>query len=315
MSNGGEGLAAQSLSGYLHPAYAASLAEFGRPRALPRSGAWLLERQIPAAEWRDAMACYPLLACREWGALADDLDDLGGDLVAVSAVTDPFLPIRSGELARAFPDILVPFKEHFIVDLSRRPVDYVSEHHRRYARRAKRELIVEPCTEPKRAAPAWQSLYACLVRRHRLRGMRAFSPAALAAQLEIPGAVLLQARTESHGVVGMTLWLVSENRSYYHLGACNDTGYKLRALFGLFSVAIEYFADSGLRWLGLGGGAGVEVSPMDGLARFKRGWSTATLPVYFCGRILDPASYRLLSERTRSEGSRYFPSYRCGEFS
>src|SRR5690606_1443019 len=144
-------------------------------------------------------------------------------------------------LGRAFPDLLVRFKEHFVIDLSRRPADYVSRHHQRDARRARRQLIVEQVHCPTAAADAWQRLYACVVRRHSIRGIRAFSPAALAAQLEIPGTTLLQARTESHGIVGMTLWLTSEDRGYYHLSACNEAGYAAGAMYGLFSLAIEYF--------------------------------------------------------------------------
>ena len=52
------------VSGYLHPTYARSLSEFGAPRHLPHSGAWILERRIPGSPYSDAMGCYPILACR-----------------------------------------------------------------------------------------------------------------------------------------------------------------------------------------------------------------------------------------------------------
>jgi hypothetical protein len=112
----------------------------------------------------------------------------------------------------------------------------------------------------------------------------------------------------------MALWYISRDTGYYHLGACSEAGYELRALFGLFWYAIEYFGDSGLRLLGLGGGAGLPGSAEDGLSRFKRGWSTRTCPVYLCGRILDPAAYHALAARTGPPGTSYFPAYRHGEF-
>ncbi len=44
-----------AATGYLHPAYAHSLAEFGNPRSLPGSGGWILEGETPDAVARDAM--------------------------------------------------------------------------------------------------------------------------------------------------------------------------------------------------------------------------------------------------------------------
>src|SRR5579871_6745056 len=72
--------------GYTHADYAASLTEFGQPRAMPASGGWILERPIAADSRRDGMGCYPLFNCREWRALPDDLQVLGRDLVSVVMV-------------------------------------------------------------------------------------------------------------------------------------------------------------------------------------------------------------------------------------
>ena len=61
------------LTGYRHPLYAASLAEFGEPRELPSSGGWLLERTVPQFPDRDAMGCYPIFAASDWSGLSKDL--------------------------------------------------------------------------------------------------------------------------------------------------------------------------------------------------------------------------------------------------
>jgi Acetyltransferase (GNAT) domain len=300
-------------TGYLHDAYARALGEFGSPRRLPRSGAWILERTVPGSPLRDAMGCYPVLVCRDWAGLAADLGDLAGQLVSISAITDPFGRYGTDDLAAAFPHLVAPFKEHFIVDLECHPLEAASTHHRRDARRALRQLKVERSDRPDREGGVWQHLYASLVRRRGVTGICAFSPTALEAQLEVPGAVLFKAQRESH-VVGMALWYVCGDVGYYHLGACSEAGYDLGAFYGLLWRAIEYFGSAGLQTLSLGGGAGLARSTDDGLSRFKRGWSTRTCPVYVCGRILDPAAYDELVAGTGTWGTRYFPAYRHGEF-
>ncbi len=75
------------------------------------------------------------------------------------------------------------------------------------------------------------------------------------------------------------------------LGAFSELGYSLRASFALFTHAIEHFAASGLRFLDLGGGAGVKGRGPDGLTQFKKGWSNGARTVYFCGRIFDRNKY------------------------
>ena len=112
----------------------------------------------------------------------------------------------------------------------------------------------------------------------------------------------------------MTIWYVDREVAYYHLGAYSEDGYKMRASFALFWSAIELFSTRGLRWLNLGAGAGVENSGTDGLTRFKRGWSTGTRTAYFCGRILDQASYASILEAAGAPSTGYFPAYRNGEF-
>ncbi|HEY7253396.1 MAG TPA: GNAT family N-acetyltransferase [Methylomirabilota bacterium] len=301
------------MGGYLHPAYAESLREFGTPRLLAESGGWILERPIPGSARRDAMGCYPFFACRDWSGLRADLERIGGDLVSLALVTDPFGGYTAADLRACFAHVLYPYKEHFIVDLERRPTDFVSDHHRRNATKALGVLEVEACPEPGRFAGEWMALYANLIARHDISGLGAFSSAAFARQLTVPGLVMLRA-THRGAVVGITLWYVRDEVAYYHLGAYNDLGYTLRASFALFWRAVELFAGRGSRWIGLGAGPGARGDGQDGLSRFKRGWSTGTRPVYFCGRILDEAAYAEIVGTRRPAADRYFPEYRAGEF-
>ncbi|MBD0373812.1 MAG: GNAT family N-acetyltransferase [Pyrinomonadaceae bacterium] len=299
------------VTGYMHPGYAEALAEFGTPRLLPRSGGWILERPIRGSAERDAMGCYPLFACQDWTGLEDDLSEVCERLVSLVLVSDPFGNYSAESLRSAFGDLVIPFKEHFIVDLSLGPEACVHAHHRRNARKALEEVEVEACEDAAQVLDEWQELYSHLIERHAIKGISAFSKESFACQLKVPGAHLFRA-VHAGSTVGMLWWYRQGEVAYYHLGAYNEAGYRLRASFALFWRAIEYFAASGLRWLNLGAGAGLSAEGSDGLTRFKRGWATGTRTAYLCGRIFQPDKYRELAGD--AGGSNYFPAYRRGEF-
>jgi hypothetical protein len=300
-----------AATAYQHSGYAHSLVEFGTPRRLPRSGGWIIEREIPDACARDAMGCYPLLACADWTGLRSDLDDLTASLVSVSAVTDPFGIEDSALLRRCFPDLVIPFKRHFIVDLDRALGRVVSAHHRYYAARALREVTVESCDQPRDWAATWDNLYQTLVMRHDIRGLPRFSRSALAHQLEVPGLAMFRAVCRDE-VVGMALWYVQGDVAYYHLAASSEVGYSLGASYGLLWRSLEFFQASGLTAVDLGAAAGRR-DESNGLSRFKRGWSTSQRTAYLCGRIFDHAKYSALTSAAGRTGSSYFPAYREGE--
>ena len=302
-----------AVSGYMHPGYAQSMTEFGTPRELPYSKGWILERQIPGFPYIDAIGCYPLFVCQDWSQFYADLEDIGNELVTLSLVTDPFGQYDTTYLHRCFRDVVMPFKEHFIVDLRRPMKTFVCKHHTRYARKALKELKAERCENPTEFINEWVELYANLIKRHCIKGMLVFSRSSFAQQLSIPGIVAFRAVYDGT-TVGMLLWYGQGEVGYYHLGAYSDRGYDLRASFALFSFAIEYFAANGQRWLNLGAGAGVKSNGTDGLSRFKGGWSTGTRTVYFCGRIFDHARYSEIVRATGISATDYFPAYRKGEF-
>ena len=299
-------------TGYRHAAYANSLVEFGNPRSLPRSGGWMLEREIPNAGARDGMGCYPLFACRDWAELQPDLDDLASSLVSISMVTDPFGIEDPSRLRDCFPDLVVPFKQHFIVDLTRVLGAAVSPHHRYYAARALREVTVHVCEEPPAWGAIWNDLYRTVVQRHDIRGLPRFSHSAFARQLEVPGLVMFRA-VYRHEVVGMALWYAQGEVAYYHLAASSDLGYSLGASYGLLWRSLEFFQASALSAIDLGAVAGRRDAG-NGLSRFKRGWATGQRTAYLCGRIFDRTRYEAITAAAGKTGSGYFPAYREGEF-
>ena len=291
--------------GYAHPGYVASLSGFGKPRLLPRSNGWILERIIPGTKYRDAMGPYPLFACRDWLRLREDLDEIE-DLVSLTVVTDPFGDYDEHLLQQCFDTVRL-FKEHFISDLNLPAETIVSKHHRYYARQALEKVRVEECEPPARFLEEWTALYASLVERHGLTGIKAFSRDTFARQLEVPGIVALRA-THGSRTVGMHLWYVSDGVAYSHLAASSERGYELMASYALYRFAVERFAGR-VRWLDLGASAGAG-EESGGLGRFKKGWSTGTRTAYLCGRVFDREAYEALSP---GGDTGYFPAYRAGE--
>jgi hypothetical protein len=300
------------MSGYLHHAYAESLREFGKPLELGRCGGWLLAREIPQTASRDAMGCYPLFSCEDWSKLNTDLQQLADDLISVSLVTDPFGNFNIDELHACFPDLVKPFKEHFVIDLEQ-PIDsFVNPHHRRNARKALQHVDVERCKEPLDFLDDWLDLYQTLIDRHHITGIPAFSRNSFAGQLSVPGITALRAIRNGE-TAGMLLFYEQDNRAYYHLGAYSDGGYEIGASFALFDYALRYFCSQQFKWLNLGAGAGAGNND-SGLTRFKRGWSNGVRTAYFCGRIFSHDKYQQLVEAMHTGTSGYFPAYRAGEF-
>jgi hypothetical protein len=259
------------------------------------------------------MGCYPIFTCENWSSLEKDLDWVGSQLVSLSLVTDPFGKYNQQELQQYFKDIARPYKEHFVIDLKRQPEEFVAKHHQRNAHNALKMVKVEICPEPIRILGEWDSLYNNLIERHNIKGITKFSHNAFAKQLSVPGIVAFRAVVDDK-TVGMLLWYIQCDIGYYHLGAYSPEGYKLKTSFALFWRLLEYFKDMGLRWLSLGAGAGAQGGKNDGLTRFKRGWSTETRTVYFCGRIFDLKKYQEIISLRNLGNTNYFPAYRADEF-
>lgn len=300
------------MRGYLHSAYAAALSEFGEPHLLPHCRGWVLKRSILNTTLHDAMGCYPLFACEDWSQLKTDLQEVSEELVSVSLVTDPFGDFDEVYLRECFPDLVKPFKEHFVVDLSQPLESFVHQHHLRNARNALRNVEVERCAKPLDFLNDWTRLYDTLIERHNITGITAFSRESFAQQLAVPGIVAFRA-VEHDNTVGMLLWYEQNERAYYHLGAYSQRGYETGASFALFDHALRYFCSQETKLLNLGAAAG-SYGADSGLTRFKQGWSNGIRTAYLCGRILARGEYEQLVAATHTGSSDYFPAYRLGEF-
>jgi hypothetical protein len=298
------------VTGYQSPAYAAALSEFGEPFVLPTCGGQVLVRQIPGTAFKDAIGTYPLFACTDWELLDEDLVRLDPGLVSLGVVPDPFGKFSVEGLRRAFPDICVPFKTHFVVDLSVDHSKSLPASYRRNIRHALGKIVVVSSESPGEWLDDWVALYDELIARHRITGITRFSRWSFARQLDVPGIVAFREVAGDH-TIGLLLWYAQGDVAYYHLGAHSQRGYELKAGYALISHAIEYFKARDFRWLSLGGGAGWKNDGTDGLSSFKKGWATGSRTAWFCGRIFDHDRYRELARNTGTQGTSFFPSYRA----
>ncbi len=298
------------MLGYENPAYASSLAEFGTPLELPRSGGWILEREVPGSSYRDAIGCYPLLVCRDWPGLLADLQELPArrELVSLGVVPDPFGAHDAGLLGECFGDIVMPFKEHFVTDMRRPLIESVSRHHRKYARKALQQVQVELVADAPGFLDEWVELHRNLIARHHAEGIRAYSRRAFSIQLGIPGMVVLRA-THGGTTVGAQLWFQQRRIAYGHVLAFNQLGYDMGAPYALYWFALEHFLGK-VDWCTMGGVSGTDVALSGGLSQFKRGWASATRTAYFCGRIFDPTRYEELVKLHGRAPDGFFPAYR-----
>ena len=297
--------------GYLNETYANSLEEFGAPVALTASGGWILRRAIADTGCVDAMGVYPLLCCRDWSRLPQDLEALDRDLVSFAAVLDPFGDVSIAADQRLW-SVARPFKRHYVADLTAPLDSYVSEHHKYYARQALKRVGVELCDEAVGHLDEWCQLYHELSNRHGVTGLRRFSRASFEKLLATPGLLAFRACADG-ATVGMNLIMVHREVAYTHLSAFSEEGYRRRAAYAIRWTVLEALR-SRARWLDLGGSAGAE-DANDGLSAFKRGWSNETRVAWFCGRVCNRGAYDdLVAQFGIEAGERYFPAYRAGEF-
>lgn len=308
MSGGAAHPAAPLATGYRHPGYAASFAAEGTVRHLASSGGWLIEHDIPGFDARDGRGPYPLFACQNWNGLREDLEQIGPDLVSVTLVTDPFGHYDEQLLTSTF-DRVVPYKRHYVADLTKPRRAIVTRDRAHCAAMArKRGVVVEEIAEPPGWIDEWTALYNGALERFEVHGP-AMTRASVLAQLALPGMVMLRAAVE-HETVALGLFAVHGDVAYAHLVALGERAYELRASCALYLDAIERFAGR-VGWIDWGGIAGAVDDPDDGLARFKRGWSTDQRTAFLCMRILNDARYAAIAAATGRAGSRYLPAYRA----
>ncbi len=254
-------------TGYAHSLYAASLAEFGRPRRLPRCGGWLLERDIPRCAARDAMGLYPLFVCRDWRQLPADIAELSEQIVSLVLVADPFGNHNPALLTRTFNYGVVPFKDHRVIDLSQPIERSVCAHHRRNARKALQRLHVERMASP---AAGTRRLVSSLCHahppaRHR-RHPRLFAHGVRQTIGDTGISCFPRRRGRRDG--GHAFVVRPRRRGLLPPGSVQRARLRMGRFVRLVLDGARRFAQE-LRWLDLGADAGLSRDAGSGLSRFR----------------------------------------------
>jgi hypothetical protein len=278
---------------------------FGPPFSLidnPEWSTFLLERPIPGTDRKDIIGTYPI------AAIAPDSDVAGGLLrlkaagyVSAVLVADPLWRPEQLRIEAAF-DVCRPFKTHHLV-VPTRPLTY-SNGLRRVIRTAQarcsvRLVAVQDCMRE------WQIVSNVLSERHQIDGIAHFSAAGFENMAGTPGLFASIAEVDGE-VVAMTWWLRYRDILYTHLSASSDLGYRVSASYALYAAVIEEFR--GLT-INLGGCAGLQDDPTDGLWWFKRRFANADATALLCGAVLDQHAYSTL--RGAVNDTTYFPAYRA----
>jgi len=277
---------------------------FGMPIVdIPEWQTAVLKRAIPGSDWFDALGCYPLCSIARDADLAGGLKRLrDAGLVSLAFVANPLEAPEPQALAESFT-ICRPFKTHYLIDRTESS-PRLSRTHRRWVRKALQECEVSRL-QLLDSLGEWERLYGATIERHRITGLQKFSPAYFATLAKMPQVEAIGAKVNGE-LVAMALWVRDPETVYYHLGASEARGYESQAMYGIFALALEHFAEA--RTIHLGGAAGLSGDEDDGLARFKRGFANRELNAYFCGACLDPERYDLLSKNFGTTS--FFPAYR-----
>lgn len=300
-------------SGYRHPAYAAVFSEFGVPRELRNSGGNVLVRATPMFDMQDAMGCYPIFSCINWSGLHEDIRDLASDgVLCLSLVTDPFGKVTQQELSEMFERV-IPFKLHFVADLSEPVERIVSGKRLRAAMKSLERLDVRVEKLTEKCVDDWLTLQHELAARHGMKGMKILSRSAVERLFAVPGVTIIQAAVDGE-TVGMHIELIQGDVVYGHLASYSARGRKIGAAGALHVWEIDHFRGK-KAWIDWGGASGTVPSVQDGLTDFKQGFSNATRQTYFCARVLHKQAYSALVKKIASRDTEYFPAYRAGEFS
>ncbi len=286
---------------YATPLYAEALGHMGRPIPMPEWSSFVLGRDIPGEDARDATGVYPLAVMAADADLHAGLDRLTREgCVSLVLVADPLSGPGPDRLAAAFP-LCRPFKTHYLVDGPCEPI----KHHRDRIRRGLRRCRIETVRLADQLE-RWTNLYAGLVERRGIAGGADFTTTYFQVLAQEPRLTAFAAFVGDE-LAAMTLWFDHAGVIYNHLTASNAAGYANGANFALYAAAIDHFRASGV--INLGGGAGFRDDPDDGLAAFKRGFANAESKAHLCGAVLDPTRYAALSGGRPASG--FFPAYRA----
>ena len=294
--------------GYGSQLYAKSFSEFGIVDATPLAGLQLIRRPLPGGHF-DLTGVYPFSSCRDWSMLPRDLDFMRATgAVSIVFASDPLADLEVGELLSSWP-IHRASKSHFVIDMTQDWRGQSSKNTRWSARRGRELHTFEIVDASAQHSGCFWSLYRQSIAHHQMCGVQRLSAPIIAAQLEVPGALIAFARHRNE-LCGALISYQQGDNAYLHLMGLSAQAHSLHTSNGLIDATLEELEARGSRFASLGGGRGSGNDPEDGLFRFKRRWTTVRRTCWLCGVVLDRDAYRSLVTTTGLSQQPFFPSYR-----
>ena len=301
------------MNAAVHPyatlAYANTLAHVGRPQFVASWQSYVLLRQF-RGHTEDAIGPYPLTCIAPGSDIGSGLASLREvGAVSVTIVVDGLLGPASSDLHEAFP-IARPFKTHYVFDPN--VAAYVpSKHHSYEIRRANQRSVEVKVVELEGILDAWVSLYDELVSHRAIKGTQCFSRDSFAALARCHGLCTVAAYIGQE-LVSCHLWFRYGGHVWSHLAATSALGYETGAAYAVYDYSIRTFSGNVIN---LGGTAGNDDAPDNGLVRFKAGFANRKQQAFLCGVVLDAEAYRSLCDERGPATDNYFPAYRSPQLS
>jgi hypothetical protein len=269
---------------YSHPYCSSAYAEAQREPdstilAVPAWGTHLLVREGPGGK-RLAVGGRPFASVDPSSDLPAGLEYLQREgISSVSLVTDPMWSPEHPALEQAF-GVCRHFKETYLVD--RADPLRISKRHRNRINNARQGAVLEEISFSEHL-DKWLELYRHNVANRQIA--QPFSESYSERLGALPGLRTLAVRVDGE-IVTITTWVRYRDTLYFHDAASSPEGHTAAASYVAFSHVIGNFTDC--RYVFLGGAAEYFDNRLDGLARFKRGFSNRSTTSYLCSAILTP---------------------------
>jgi transposase-like protein len=276
---------ARSNGGFSHPycseAYFQASGETGaKSLRVPDWGTHVLVREGLGGK-RPAVGARPFASLHPAADLEAGLVYLReAGITSVSLASDPMWGPEASDLQQAF-DVCRKFKEIYLVDKASEKIE-VTKRHRNRINQARssaklREISLADHLD------TWLELYKYNVANRQIP--QPFSDAYFERLAELPN-LRTNAVLVGGEIVTITIWIPYQDTLYFHDAASNERGHAASASYVAFADVVENTDDC--RYLFLGGSAEFYDDPLDGLARFKRGFANRSDLSYLCSSILSP---------------------------
>jgi transposase-like protein len=265
---------------YCSERYARALEEPGvSAQHVPEWDTYVLVRNGRSGT-RQAVGIRPLATLDPACDLRAGLETLRrAGVTSVSLVTDPLSSPERAHLEQVF-DTCHVFKENYVVDRELRV--HISKRHRNRINKARRGAEIREI-ELADYLPRWFELYEHNVANRQIP--QPFLPSYYEGVAGLPG-LRTVAVTVDQEVVTITIWVRHGDTLYFLDGASSAEGLAAGASYVAFAHIVESWDDCPCIFLG--GAADYYDDRLDGLARFKRGFSNGSAINYLCGALLGP---------------------------